>query len=624
MQFPDSFFEDEVRDGFYVPALMKRSWAALMEVLSYIAKVCEKHHILWFADFGTLLGAVRHGGFIPWDDDLDICMLRDDWLRFREIARRELPPGYYIPQELHEDYRLQLPVQNNRNISWEKTRLEKFHGFPFTTGVDIFALDYVAPDPEDEKLRKDLTCIVNFAAARIDEDNQNTEQVQGIISQIEDMLAVDIDRSRPVRPQLLDLRDSLFALYTGAEGCTQVASMHHWANGEPWIYPLDAFRNPVKLPFETMEVYAPSCYDMLLTIQFGDYMKFCRTGSAHNYPIYETQKKKVIRLLGEESLPCIYRFSADDLKKKRIKGKSRMWKPIEDFLQAAEKIDHSLPGLIRANDTDTAKSLLESCQQSAVLVGTALEETGWSVSATVGFLEEYCAAVGKVYEMLAKPERPCTDMDCRLPDDLLTRIGESSRHDVHERREVIFLVWKASFWNSFEPYWRQAENDPNCDVYVIPVPCYYKNRQKDGLSSMCCESLSLPDYVRVTDYRSYDPAVRQPDIIFIQNPYDEYNLTLTVHPAFYSRVLKQYTDQLVYIPPFALDGEYMEDPKTIANMKYYVTMPGVIHADTVVVPSDTVRRAYIDFLMETAAESPAQIWEETITCNFQIPFLKTR
>ena len=107
MQFPDSFFEDEVRDGFYVPALMKRSWAAQMEVLSDIAKVCEKHHILWFADFGTLLGAVRHGGFIPWDDDLDICMLRDGWLRFREIAGRELPEGYYIPQELHEDYRLQ-------------------------------------------------------------------------------------------------------------------------------------------------------------------------------------------------------------------------------------------------------------------------------------------------------------------------------------------------------------------------------------------------------------------------------------------------------------------------------------------------------------------------------------
>ncbi len=623
MQFPDSFFEDEVRDGFYVPALMKRSWAAQMEVLSDIAKVCEKHHILWFADFGTLLGAVRHGGFIPWDDDLDICMLRDGWLRFREIAGRELPEGYYIPQELHEDYRLQLPVQNSRSISWEKARLEKFHGFPFKTGVDIFALDYVAPDPEDEDLRRDLTRIVNFAAARIDSGNQDTEEVQAVISQIEDMLAVDIDRGKPVRPQLLDLRDSLFALYTGAKGCTQVASMHHWANGEPWIYPLEAFQNPVKLPFETIEVYAPSCYDTVLKAQFGDYMKFCRTGSAHNYPIYESQKKKVIRLLGEGSLPYIFRFSMDDLKKRRVKRAGRIWKPIEDFVQAAKKAHYVLPGLIQTNDTDTARRLLESCQQSAVLVGTALEETGWNVSATVGLLEEYCAAVGIIYETLPAPGAK-TDINCKCLDGLLTCIGESSEHDVQHRKEVVFLVWKTSLWPGFEPCWKQAESDPDCDVYVIPVPCFYRNRETDGVSSAYCESQPLPDYVAVTDYRSYDPAIRQPDVIFIQNPYDEYNMTLTTHPSFYSRVLTQYTDQLVYIPPFALDEEYMDDPKTAAHMKYYAAMPGVIHADTVIVPSETVRLAYIHFLTETAGEIPAHIWEEKITCNFRIPFLKMK
>ena len=65
MQFPDSFFEDEIRDGFYVPAIMKQAWAAELEVLADVAKVCEKHHIRWFAEWGTLLGAVRHGGFIP-------------------------------------------------------------------------------------------------------------------------------------------------------------------------------------------------------------------------------------------------------------------------------------------------------------------------------------------------------------------------------------------------------------------------------------------------------------------------------------------------------------------------------------------------------------------------------
>ena len=97
MQFPDSFFEDEVRDGFYVPALIKRSWAAQLELLGEIAAVCRRHHIRWFAMWGTLLGAVRHGGFIPWDDDLDIGMLRDDYNRFMSVAKQELPEGYYLP-----------------------------------------------------------------------------------------------------------------------------------------------------------------------------------------------------------------------------------------------------------------------------------------------------------------------------------------------------------------------------------------------------------------------------------------------------------------------------------------------------------------------------------------------
>ena len=71
VEFSHEYFEDEVRDGFYVNGLMKKCWAAQIEVLSDIASVCAKYNIKWYADCGTLLGAVRHGGFIPWDDDLD-------------------------------------------------------------------------------------------------------------------------------------------------------------------------------------------------------------------------------------------------------------------------------------------------------------------------------------------------------------------------------------------------------------------------------------------------------------------------------------------------------------------------------------------------------------------------
>lgn len=93
MEFIDSFFEDEVRDGFFVPSEIKRAWAAELEVLSEIDKICKKHNIQYFADWGTLLATVRHEGFIPWDDDLDIVMKRDDYRRFMEIAQTELPEG---------------------------------------------------------------------------------------------------------------------------------------------------------------------------------------------------------------------------------------------------------------------------------------------------------------------------------------------------------------------------------------------------------------------------------------------------------------------------------------------------------------------------------------------------
>ena len=95
IKFDNSFFLAEKRDGFEIMGLMKRAWAAQLEVLWEIDRICKKYGLTWFADGGTLLGAIRHKGFIPWDDDIDITMKRHDYNILLSVLERELPDGFY-------------------------------------------------------------------------------------------------------------------------------------------------------------------------------------------------------------------------------------------------------------------------------------------------------------------------------------------------------------------------------------------------------------------------------------------------------------------------------------------------------------------------------------------------
>jgi len=113
-----------------------------IEVLDEIVRICDKHQIDYFLVGGTCLGAIRHKGFIPWDDDIDIAMLREDYERFIDIAIKELDDKYFIQcNKTDPDYYLgfiKIRKNNTTLILEEEFNTESHQGF----FVDIFPLDY--------------------------------------------------------------------------------------------------------------------------------------------------------------------------------------------------------------------------------------------------------------------------------------------------------------------------------------------------------------------------------------------------------------------------------------------------------------------------------------------------
>ena len=166
LEFQEGFFDQEIREGFYLDSTMKTVWAAELEVLQKVAEVCDKYGLTWYAAYGTLLGAIRHEGFVPWDDDMDIWLKRKDYNKLMEVLPKELPEGYRVRGPLTEEGYDQFHtcVNSGSGISIAQEWLEQFHGCPFTVGLDIFPLDYLPRDEQERTLQKNLFTLAGRVA----------------------------------------------------------------------------------------------------------------------------------------------------------------------------------------------------------------------------------------------------------------------------------------------------------------------------------------------------------------------------------------------------------------------------------------------------------------------------
>lgn len=125
-----------------------------LEILREVHRVCTANAIPYYLAYGTMLGAVRHQGFIPWDDDIDILMYRPDYERFKEIARRELRAPYrYMDYHSQKNY-----VNDFAKVCDNRTRIkeETIAHLDYELGVyiDVFPLDGVSGDPRQARRRQ--------------------------------------------------------------------------------------------------------------------------------------------------------------------------------------------------------------------------------------------------------------------------------------------------------------------------------------------------------------------------------------------------------------------------------------------------------------------------------------
>ncbi len=273
----------------------------------------------------------------------------------------------------------------------------------------------------------------------------------------------------------------------------------------------------------------------------------------------------------------------------------------ENIVRLLSHVHSGIKRAIEQGQYESAMELLSQCQESAIDLGETIEEIEGKGFVTVSFLENYCEVVYQCYALVNQMQGINAGKVYKNLKKALVPVENSVKNDINVRREVVFLPYKASMWDSLESIWKAADEDPTCDAYVIPIPYFDKN--PDGsFREMHYEGEQYPAYVPVTSYEEYNFEERHPDMIFIHNPYDECNYVTSVHPFFYSKNLKRFTDKLVYIPYFILGEVDPENKEAVKGMAHFCTVPGVLYADKVIVQSEKMRQVYVDVMTEFSAQ----------------------
>ena len=298
IQLPDGFFEEELRNDYLVSKEMKEIWAVELDLLKAFQEVCEKHHLIYYADGGTMLGAIRHGGYIPWDDDIDLLMPREDYEKLCEVAESEFQFPYFFQTEYTDPTSLRghAQLRNSKTTAILLYEYEGINNFNQGIFIDIFPLDSV---PDDEELLK----------KKVEQTEYNLTKARYLANI--GTIYTPSPKNKPIRGFIKKLRYKLFSGYLKnmidfdkyyrkyEEACKLYNDSNSkkiglffrvpFCNERTWNR--EDFAETTDFKFEMLTLPIPVGYERIMTIYYGPTWRIpTKAPSLHSEVLFDTRK----------------------------------------------------------------------------------------------------------------------------------------------------------------------------------------------------------------------------------------------------------------------------------------------------------------------------------------------
>ena len=260
-------------------SLIRRVQLKQLEIIKVFQDICRRHGLRYFAIGGTCLGAIRHGGFIPWDDDTDIGMPYEDYLKFTEIAKTELPPNYALyghrhPKSFKVAYALRI---HDTNTSFFPKECEGIKDFDMGIHIDLLIMNGM---PAGKLARKILLAKMGFyrllnTLMRL-QLIRSKSVFRAVIKRVIYLLFTPIRLLRPYYYFTVKQEQLLSKYPFDCSDRIMFAWRDFTSSPEGWykmIFLHDDFKSSVEVPFEDTTIAVPVHYDRYLTMDYGDYMR---------------------------------------------------------------------------------------------------------------------------------------------------------------------------------------------------------------------------------------------------------------------------------------------------------------------------------------------------------------